>query len=47
MDNELLRFARLAVAVALYVTLSPSRFATPACALATLFTLLLLWERWC
>ncbi|WP_256337023.1 hypothetical protein [Belnapia rosea] len=36
-DNELLRFARLAVVVARRVAPAPSRFATPAYAPAALF----------
>lgn len=45
MDNELLRFVRLAVTVARRVAPTPSRFATPAYAPASLFALLLLRER--
>ena len=45
MDNELLRFARLSVAVARRVAPGPSRFATSAYAPAALFALLLLRER--
>jgi hypothetical protein len=44
MDNELLRFARLAAA-ACRVAPAPSRFATPACAPAALLAVLLLRER--
>ena len=45
MDNELLRFARLAAAVARRVALPPSRFARSAYAPAALFAALLLRER--
>ena len=45
MDNEPLRFARLAAAVARRVAPAPSRFATPAYAPAALFAALLLRER--
>lgn len=45
MDNELLRFARLAAAVARRVAPPPSRFARPAYAPAALFAALLLRER--
>ncbi|WP_043341668.1 transposase [Belnapia moabensis] len=45
MDNELLRFAQLAVTVARRVAPTPSRFATPTYAPASLFALLLLRER--
>ena len=45
MDNELLRFARLAAAMAHRVAPVPSRFATPAYAPAALFALLMLRER--
>ncbi|MBL6079219.1 hypothetical protein JMJ56_14465, partial [Belnapia sp. T18] len=45
MDNELLRFARLAVTVARRVAPTPSRFATPTYTPASLFALLLLRER--
>jgi hypothetical protein len=45
MDNELLRFARLAAAVARRAARPPSRFARPAYAPAALFAALLLRER--
>ena len=45
MDDELFRFARLAVAVARRAALVPSRFARPAYAPAALFAALLLRER--
>jgi hypothetical protein len=45
MDNELLRFVRLAAAVARRVAPLPSRFASPAYAPAALFATLLLRER--
>jgi hypothetical protein len=45
MDNELLRFARLAAAVARRVAPPPSRFATPAYAPAALLAVLLPRER--
>jgi hypothetical protein len=45
MDNELLRFARLAVTVTRHVAPTPSRFATLAYTPAALFALLLLRER--
>ena len=45
MDNELLRFARLAAAVARRAALPPSRFARPAYAPAALFAAPLLRER--
>jgi hypothetical protein len=44
MDNELLRFARLAVTVVRCVAPTPSLFATPAYVPAALFALLLLRE---